>query len=203
MERAEAAGIAISRESAREMRRMSDTSGACEIIAALGSPPTQDLDELMGQGGLVFLLVGLRYPSNMGFILRSAEVAGAAGVVVANDWSDSEWAEASRVSIRAERFFSVLPRALDAAESVVSAAEAAGRRIAAVETVGNVHPWHSDLVRPSLVILGSETLGIPAPILDRAAEILRIPTRGFIPSYNVQAATGILLGEWLRQTQSH
>jgi len=30
---------------------------------------------------------------------------------------------------------------------------------------------------------------------------VRIPTRGFIPSYNVQAAVGMLLGEWLRQTE--
>ena len=37
--------------------------------------------------------------------------------------------------------------------------------------------------------------------LAEADETVRIPTRGFIPSYNVQAATSMLLGEWLRQTE--
>ena len=200
VERARAVGIEVSFESEREMRRMSVDDRAAEVLAVEGAPPSRDVQSLMASAGIVFLLVGLRYPSNVGFILRSAEVAGAAGVVVANDWSDSEWAEARRVSIHAERFFSVLSRASSEAQDVVDGARTAGRRIVAVETSGEIDPWQGDLRRPSLVILGSETLGIDESILMKADEVVRIPTRGFIPSYNVQAATGMVLGEWLRQS---
>jgi tRNA G18 (ribose-2'-O)-methylase SpoU len=200
VERARAVGIEVSFESEREMRRMSVDDRAAEVLAVEGSPPSRDVPSLMASAGIVFLLVGLRYPSNVGFILRSAEVAGAAGVVVANDWSDSEWSEARRVSIHAERFFSVLSRASSEAQDVVNEARAAGRRIVAVETSGEIDPWQADLRRPSLVILGSETLGIDESILMKSDEVVRIPTRGFIPSYNVQAATGMVLGEWLRQS---
>jgi RNA methyltransferase, TrmH family len=199
--RAEEADVKISFESEREMRRMSEDDTAPEVLAVEGVPPARDRASLMRSEGLVFLLVGLRYPSNVGFILRSAEVAGAAGVVVANDWSEVEWAEASRVSIRAERFFAVLSQTSAEAHAVVGSAREAGRQIVAVETTGRLDLWRADLARPSLVVLGSETLGIPGPILSRADEVVRIPTHGFIPSYNVQAATGILLGEWLRQTR--
>jgi tRNA G18 (ribose-2'-O)-methylase SpoU len=52
------------------------------------------------------------------------------------------------------------------------------------------------------VLVGSETLGIPARLLDAADQIVSIPVQGFIPSYNVQAAVGIVVGEWMRQNVS-
>jgi tRNA G18 (ribose-2'-O)-methylase SpoU len=181
------------------MQRMSGGTAGEEILAVIGPPPARDLDSLMATRGLVLLLAGVRYPANAGFVLRSAEVAGAAGVVIDADWSVAAREEASRVSIRAERFLSVLHASSD--ESV-AAARRAGRRIVAVETVGGVAPWSVDLRGPTLLVLGSETHGIPERILAEADAIVRIPTRGFIPSYNVQAATGILIGEWLRQTDA-
>ncbi len=179
------------------MRRMSETDVAPELLAVTGSPPPTDLAGLMKGDGLVLVLVGLRYPGNVGFILRSAEVAGAAGVVVANDWSDSEWQEARRVGIRADRFLAVIR-----AESgeALAAARSAGRRVVAVETSGRTRPWEIDLSQPTALVIGGEATGISEELLACADEIVRIPTRGFIPSYNVQAATGMLLGEWLRQT---
>ncbi len=184
-------------ESEREMRRMSETDDAPELLAVSGSAPATDLGSLMAGEGLVLLLIGLRYPGNVGFILRSAEVAGAAGVVVATDWSGSEWEEARRVGIRANRFLSVLEA--EAGEAV-DAARSADRRVVAVETSGNSRPWDVDLSKSTALMIGSETTGIPAELLAIADDVVRIPTRGFIPAYNVQAATGILLGEWLRQT---
>lgn len=196
VEEARLAGVAISIESAREMRRMSEGDVAPEVLAMEGAAPATDLDSLMERDGVVFVLVGLRYPANVGFILRSSEVAGAAGVVVANHWTESEWAEARRVGMRADRFLSVLPAVADEA---VAAALAAGRRLIAVETSGESTPWVADLSGPTAFLIGSEATGIPSDLLARAEQVVRIPTFGFIPSYNVQAATSILLGEYLRQ----
>jgi len=198
VEEARLAGVPVSIESAREMRRMSEDDVVPEILAMEGAAPATDLGSLMTREGVVFVLVGLRYPANVGFILRSAEVAGAAGVVVSNHWSDAEWAEARRVGMRADRFLSVLPARADAA---VEAAVASGRRVVAVETSGESTPWTTDLTQPSAFLIGSEATGIPGNLLARADEVLRIPSFGFIPSYNVQAATSILLGEYLRQSQ--
>jgi tRNA G18 (ribose-2'-O)-methylase SpoU len=134
VERARARGIEVATESAREMRRMSQTPDAPEVLAMGGEPPTRDLDELMRRPGLVLVLVDLRYPANVGFILRSAEVAGAAGVVVAGAWQGEEWDEARRVSMRADRFLSIV--ATDA-QRACDAARASGRRLVALETQGS------------------------------------------------------------------
>jgi tRNA G18 (ribose-2'-O)-methylase SpoU len=193
---AEEKGVAILVESEREMRRMSAGEWASELIALEGPPLTTSLNELMSADGPVFLLVGLRYPGNVGFIIRSAEVAGAAGVVLATQWRGGERAEALRIGMRADRFFPVIE---SQAEEAIRVARAAGRRIVALETTGTRVLWDADLRPPTVIIVGGEATGIDDAILQSVDEAFRIPTRGFIPSYNVQAAVAMVLGEWLRQ----
>ena len=197
LERARARGIEIRFASERELLRLSEGSEAAWILALEGPSPRPSLEELMARDGLVFVLVGIRYPGNVGFIVRAAEVAGAAGVVLAEDWTRAERASAMRVAIQADRFFPVVDADADAA---ALAARRAGRRLLALETEGAKTPWEAELVGPLAIFLGGEALGIPAAILAKMDECLRIPMRGFIPSYNVQAAAGIVLGEWLRRS---
>jgi tRNA G18 (ribose-2'-O)-methylase SpoU len=196
VERARSLAIPILAESEREMRRMSETDPAAEVLALESAPLAETLDELMSVAGIVFVLVDLRYPANVGFILRAAEVAGSAGVVLANDWKGTELAEAVRVGMRADRFFPVLE---GTANEAMASARRAGRRVVALETDGTISPWEVDLVTPTAVIVGSETTGLASSLLDQVDAVVRIPTVGFIPSYNVQAAVGMMLGEWLRQ----
>jgi tRNA G18 (ribose-2'-O)-methylase SpoU len=194
--RAEALGISIRRESERELRRMSAGEVSVEVLALEGPPASQTLDELMASDGIVFLLVGLRYPGNVGYILRCLEVAGGAGVVLDTEWAAAQRDEALRVGMHANRFFPVVE-----AESIdaLRAARAAGRRVVALETSGRLAPWEVSLKEPLVVLVGSETTGIPDSVLGEADDVVAIPVNGFIPSYNVQAAVGIVLGEWMRQ----
>lgn len=196
VERARGRGSEIRQASERELLRLSEGTVAAQVLALEGPSTRPSLDELMGRAGLVLVLVGLRYPGNVGFIVRAAEVAGAAGIVLAEDWTRAERASALRFAMQADRFFPVIDAT---AEAAVAAARRAGRRLLALETEGAESPWSAALEAPSAVFLGGEALGIPAPILAGMDACLRIPMRGFIPSYNVQAAAGILLGEWLRR----
>ena len=194
--RLEARGAVVVRESARAMRRMAEDEAVPDVIALLGSRPVRDLDGVMATEGLVLALVGLRYPANVGFVIRSAEVAGAAGVVLSNDWSGDELAEARRVAMGADRFLGFAEAPF---EAVLEASRAAGRRVLALETTGRETPWSVDWTRPATLFVGGEAEGLPPTVLESADAVLRIPTRGFVPSYNVQAAVGIVLGECLRQ----
>jgi TrmH family RNA methyltransferase len=199
VEHARELGVPILGESEREMRRMSSGESVPELIALEGSGGNATLDELMSSDGLVCVLIGLRYPGNVGFIIRSAEVAGLAGIVVTTDWEGSQLSEALRVGMRADRFFPVIESDADAA---IAAARRAGRRVVALETTGTKAPWQTDLSLPTALVVGSETTGISESLLASMDDVVRLPTHGFIPSYNVQAAVGMLLGEWLRQNQS-
>jgi 23S rRNA (guanosine2251-2'-O)-methyltransferase len=72
----------------------------------------------------------------------------------------------------------------------------------AFETEGAVAPWEVDFRLPTAVLIGGETTGIPRPLLASADALVRIPARGIIPSYNVQVAVSMALGEWLRQERA-
>jgi TrmH family RNA methyltransferase len=194
--RAAAAGAAVRRASANSLWRLGPGEPAAEVLALVGPDPRAPRDEVMAAGGAAWLLVGSAYAGNTGFALRTAEVSGADAIFVANDFGHEGRREAVRASMRADRFFPVF---WEPALEVVRDARAAGRRVLAVEDVGTAAPWEVDLTGPRLFVVGGERHGIPEPVLEACDDALRIPMRGFIPSYNLQAAMAIVAGERLRQ----
>ena len=197
VERARARGIAVRAASERERLRLTAGRRPEALLGLEGPTSRPSLDALMRRPGIVLVLVGLRYPGNVGFIVRAAEVAGAAGVVVVEAWTRVERASAMRFAMQADRYFPVLEAE---AEAVVEAARCAGRRLVALETEGTRTPFEAGIDDAYAVFLGGEAEGVPTDLVARMDECLRIPMRGFIPSYNVQAAAAIVLGEWLRRT---
>lgn len=196
LERARALGVPVRLTSERSLRRLSRVDPAAEVLALVGEAPDADRATVLTSGGVVWLLVGLAYPGNTGFAIRLAEVSGAHAVFVDGAFLHEGRREALRASMRAERF---MPVFWEAALDVVAGARAAGRRVLAVEDVGTRSPWEVDLTQPLLLIVGGERHGIPQAVLAACDGALRIPMRGFIPSYNLQAAMAIVVGEQLRQ----
>jgi TrmH family RNA methyltransferase len=197
VERARRAGIAVHAASEASLRRLSKTDPPAEILALVGPDPRASAEQALAAGGAAWLLVGVAYPGNTGFAIRTAEVSGADAVFVDNDFDHEARREATRAAMRADRLLPVLW--MDAPE-VVRLARAAGRRVLALEDVGDAAPWEVDLTGPVLFVVGGERHGIPADLLASADRVLRIPMRGFIPSYNLQAAMAGAALERLRQT---
>jgi 23S rRNA (guanosine2251-2'-O)-methyltransferase len=69
----------------------------------------------------------------------------------------------------------------------------------AIEDVGDRAPWQVDLRGDVLFAVGGEAAGIPREVLERCDAVARLPVRGFIPSYNLQAAVAAVALERLRQ----
>lgn len=178
------------------LRRFGRGEGLPPVVAVLGPSPRAGLDELLARAGAVWLLAGLAYATNAGFAIRTAEVAGAAGVVVDAAFGAAGRRTALRASMRADR---VMPVLWLPALGAVDAARRAGVRVVAVEESGAAAPWRTDLTRPSLFVVGNERHGIAADVLARCDEIVRVPAAGFIPSYNVHAAMAAVAAERLRQ----
>jgi TrmH family RNA methyltransferase len=178
------------------LRRFGRGDPAPSVLAVIGPSPTASIDEVAARGGATWLLVGVAYPTNVGFALRTAEVSGADGVVVDAEFSAADRRTALRASMRADR---VMPVIWDRAARALDAARAAGARIVVVEDAGVAAPWDVDLTRSSLLVVGGERDGVPRDVLARADDVVRVPMAGFIPSYNVQAAMAAVACERLRQ----
>src|SRR5512145_496111 len=69
-ERAAAAGAEILRSGERRQTRL---AGDADVAALVGPERDGDLDSVMARGGAVWLIVGARYPGNVGTAIRTAE----------------------------------------------------------------------------------------------------------------------------------
>lgn len=195
--RADSAGIAVLRVAPRRFERLRGSRSEARILALVGPDPRAGLAEVMARGGVVWLLAGPEYPGNVGFAIRTAEVSGADGLYVDNDFDHAARREAVRASMRADRF---MPVGWARADAVIAAARAAGKRVVAIEDVGTSPPWDQDLTGPLLLVVGAEAGGVPAPVLERCDAVTRLPMAGFVASYNLQAAVAGVALERFRQT---
>jgi 23S rRNA (guanosine2251-2'-O)-methyltransferase len=199
---AETRGIDIWRGSPGDLARMSRGPRPERILGMAGPPPRAELGELCSRGGAVWLLHRAAYPSNVGFAVRTAEVSGAAGVIVDARFNHDQRSRVSHVSMGADRLMPLIYADTDIA---LAAARAGGLRIIALEAlevtaglpalpIGRV-----DLTGPVLIIAGNEREGIGPALLERCDAIASVPMAGFVPSYNLHAAIAAVAAERLRQ----
>lgn len=198
LERAEAQGIPIHRVAPRRFERLCGSDRTAEVLALTGPDPRGDLESVMARGGAAWLLTGAVYPGNVGFAIRTAEVSGADGLYVDNDFDHAARREAVRAAMRADRF---MPVGWQPASTVLDAARAVGKRVVGIEDVGDRPPWRIDLTGPALFVVGAEAEGIPQDVLDRCDAVTRLPMAGFVASYNLQTAVAAVAIERLRQIE--
>ena len=195
-------GVRVRETSRNDMWRMSRVNEGEEpppILALVGRDPDAGTGEILSSGGLCWLLDGARYPVNIGYTIRTAEVSGAMAVFVDGKLSNAEKKAARRASMKADRFMPV--HWVDGFE-FVKMARAAGFRIISLEDSGDLEPWDEDLSGNVILVVGGEHDGISKSILDYSDSVIRVPMSGFVPSYNLQAPMAVVAAESLRQRNS-
>ena len=196
---AEKRGISVREASKKDMWRMSRRNNGSippSILALVGRNPNANIDQILRKGGVSWLIAGARYPVNIGFTIRTAEVSGANAVFVDGDLSHSQKKAAKRASMKAHRF---MPVHWVIGEEIVSRASESGFRIISLEDTGEKMPWEEDLTGDILLVVGGERDGIPDQILGKSDSVIRVPMSGFVPSYNLQAPVAVVAAEALRQ----
>jgi len=198
-QRAAAAGLRVEASDPKTLAALAG-GASHQGVVAIGRPPAAwDLDRLLARGpDVLVVLDGLTDPRNVGAVLRSAEAAGAGGVVVAKDRTPGltpalvkaaagavEWLPIVRVtnlaralaSLRSAGFWTI---ALDASAEVVLGEPGAVPGL------------------PAALVLGAEGTGV-RPLVRRGCDrLVRIPMWGRTGSLNVSVAAGISLWELAR-----
>jgi TrmH family RNA methyltransferase len=163
-------------------------------VLAVFRPRRFNLEEALAGDGPVLLLDRIADPGNLGLILRTAEAAGCAGVVVSPGTVDPLNPKCVRASAG-----SVFRLPVAHADLVAAAAALArkGGRLFATSPHGGIEYTAADLAGRVGLLLGQEGGGLAPELLERF-EGLRIPT-GKVESLNVAMAAGVLLYEARRQ----
>ncbi len=196
VDRARSLGIRVRPTSASVLWRLSRVRPPEDALALVGDRPDASLEALFKAGGAVWLLVGVTYPGNAGFAIRTAEVSGADGIVLSADFDHEAKRQAVRASMRADWYMPVLW--IDW-RTTIDESRAHGFSIIGIEDVGRSAPWEIDLTGPVLLVVGAEEHGIPEDLLEQCDHTVRIPMQGFIRSYNLQVAVAVVSVERLRQ----
>ena len=153
-------------------------------------------DLVLPENPLVIVTEAIEKPGNLGTILRSADAAHAAAVIVCDRTTDVHNPNVVRASTGT--MFSV-PVVEASSEEALQWLKAHGFRILAATPHAEKLHFEVDLTGNVALAVGAEQYGLTAKWMDSADLRVRIPMLGVADSLNVSAATTILVYEAVRQ----
>ena len=146
---------------------------------------------------LVVVFDGVTDVRNFGAIARSAECAGAHGLIAPLKNSAPVNAEAIRASAGALTTIPVCR--VGSIRNTLKTLQAEGFQVVAATEKSRKLLYDADLRRPTALVMGAEETGISKEVLKLCDERLAIPLIGRIESLNVSAAAAVMLFEVVRQ----
>lgn len=200
LDRAADAGARVHDLAPGVLERVAGTVTPQPVIATV---PYVDVElDALRSADLVVVCVDLRDPGNAGTVLRSAEAAGAQGVICCDGCVDVYNPKAVRASAGSLFHVRVVAGG-DPVDILGRLAEWGLRRLGAVAGRGDDYTA-ADLVGPTALVLGNEASGLPdsvtgAGVLDGE---ITIPMTGRAESLNVGMAAAVLCFEAARQRRA-
>ncbi|HWQ36164.1 MAG TPA: RNA methyltransferase [Blastocatellia bacterium] len=179
---------------------VSDTVSSQGIII-LAKRPRFAIEQVLAAGanraGLLVCLDAVQDPGNFGTIVRTAEAAGASGVIALRGSVDA-FAPKTLRSTMGSAFR--LPIAEGAeSDAVVAACHRAGIVTVATAADARVSYDDYDWRRPALIVFGNEAGGIRPELMSQCDAAVSIPIRPPVNSINVAASVAVILFEAARQ----
>jgi len=150
-----------------------------------------------GKVPFLVLLDGITDVRNFGAIARSAECAGAHGLITPLKNSAPVNSEAMRSSAGALNRIPVCR--VGSIRNTLKALQAEGYQIVAATEKSRKLIYDADLRQPTVIVMGAEDTGISKEVLKLCNEQVAIPLIGSIESLNVSAAAAVMLFEVVRQ----
>jgi 23S rRNA (guanosine2251-2'-O)-methyltransferase len=200
IEAANRGGIPVRRVSSPELDRAARGGVHQGVVAELADAVPLALEDLLGDRSvapLIVVLDGIEDPHNLGAIIRTADAAGASGIVRQSRHAAPLGGVAAKASAGAVAHVRIaevvnIARALEELKKAgvwtVGLAGDADRRYDAV-----------DLTLPTALVVGAEGSGLRRLVRERCDWVVSIPLHGHVESLNVSVAAGIALFEAVRQ----
>jgi TrmH family RNA methyltransferase len=170
-------------------------------VVAIGTVTARTTDDVFAQmPALVIAAVDVQDPGNIGAIIRSAEAAGATGVLVAGQSAHPLGWKAIRGSMGS--VFRVPVVVAPALEDALDIARANGLVVLATTPEGGSSLYDVDLTQSTLVLVGAEGSGLSRAAVESADARVCIPMNPPVESLNVAVAAGVVLFEVSRQRRA-
>ena len=201
--KARAAGVVVVECDRRKLDFMSATHAHQGVIALCAVREYCTVDDILALAAereekpFVIVCDEISDPHNLGAIIRSAECAGAHGVVIPKRRSAGLTAIVDKASAGAAEHMLIarvpnLPAALDTLKS-------RGLWVYGTAADGQSGLWDTDFTGPMALVIGSEGDGMGRFVRESCDFTVSLPMKGKVSSLNASAAAGIVMYEVLRQ----
>lgn len=187
--------------STEELEQLCGSPDHQGVVAEVDPYPYADPNALLrSEGALLVALDQVQDPRNLGAVCRSAEFAGAAGVVIPERRSAEVTAVVCKTAAGAVEHLEVA-KVRNLADWLAEAKQA-GFWIWGADAEASRAPWGVDLSGPTVLVLGGEGKGIRPRVASACDGLVSLPQGGKVDSLNVSAAAAALLFEATRQRSS-
>jgi 23S rRNA (guanosine2251-2'-O)-methyltransferase len=200
---AKEAGAVIVPVDRRKLDQMSFTRSHQGVIALAAAHDYYTIDDILeeaasrGENALIVICDELSDPHNLGAIMRSAECAGAHGVVIPKRRSVGLTATVAKASAGAVEYMKVAR--VTNINNAIGELKEKGVWVFGTAAEGSVPMYKADLTGPAAIVIGNEGDGMSPLVRKNCDMLVHIPMKGQISSLNASAAASILLYEAVRQ----
>ena len=188
-------GVPVRRVPADALERESRRGVHQGVVAEIEKAAGYSLDEIVGGASSPPLLVvvdGVEDPHNLGAILRTADAAGADGVILTGHSVDAYNPKVVR-STTGSIFHIPVAQGISL-EAALDAVRAAGVRILAADIKGDDLPdIRAELSQPTAWLFGNEARGLSDESLGLADRVVKVPIYGHAESLNLATAASVCL----------
>ena len=194
-------GVAVRFLTRQEIERMTHDHGHQGVLAVTSAKHYYDLDDLLaekkGSHSLIVVLDGIEDPHNLGAILRTADAAGADGVVIPERRAVGVTGTVAKASAGASEHLRIakvtnIARTLEELKSK-------NLWTVGLDERGTQSYDALDYKMDCAVVLGAEGKGMHDLVRKKCDFLISIPMLGKVPSLNVSVAAAVVLYEIVRQ----
>ena len=200
---AKEAGAVVVPVDRRKLDLMSTTHSHQGIIAQCAAHEYATIEDILeeaasrGQAPLIVICDELSDPHNLGAIIRTAECAGAHGVIIPKRRSVGLTATVAKASAGAMEYMKVAKVAN--INNAIKELKEQGVWVFGTAAEGSQPMYRADLTGPAAIVIGNEGDGMSQLVRKNCDMLVHIPMSGRISSLNASNAASILLYEAVRQ----
>ena len=196
-------GIDVVDADRRKLDNMSRTHSHQGVIALAAVREYATVDDILnaarekGEPPLIVVCDELSDPHNLGAVIRTADAAGAHGVIIPKRRSAGLTAVVGKTSAGAVAHVPVAR--VPNLPTLLKELKEEGVWVFGTAAEGNTTLYQADLKGPAAIVIGSEGDGMGRLVTETCDFTVSIPMRGKINSLNASAAAAVLLYEAVRQ----
>ena len=187
----------------RQMEQMAQNQNYQGVIAIV--PPFEyceiedilDKAKELNEDPFILILDGIEDPHNLGSIIRTAETAGAHGIIIPKRRAAAVNSTVGKVSAGAVQYMKI-SRVTNITDSIEKLKEN-GLWICGTDISTDTYYYNQELTGPLGIVIGNEGAGMSDRVKKSCDFLVKIPMKGKVTSLNASVSAGIVIYEAMKQ----